>query len=388
MLTANTYTAELVGADERTGAFGIIQGVAMLGMSIACVANLSLFERILPRLTHARTGSRRYTLGGVTADTFGPLSTFQVTFVLLILSSFLSFFFLPYIPPPTAPVDDDANKPKPKTGWFGFLAPLKVFIPTRLDDSSRRYYGLLLLGVGIFMGVLATGYVPLMLQLHATNQYGFGASENGYLMSTTAIIRAVFLTLMFPRIIAAGRKWYGRKSAISTEDAKHLGDRDDHVPAAQVPAPAGVAAASTQTLPVKATDEVHGSHFDLAFVRGSMVLDGVLTGLTGLLATKGWHMYIAAIVLPFASGTAPAGKGVVMELVGPEQRADALAAIALIETLAAVITVSLFGFLFSYLSEIGRPETVFVYNAGVAFAAGAFLLLVRFPPKKQSLAVV
>jgi len=141
MLTANTYTAELVSPEERTGAFGVIQGIAMAAMACA------------------------YTLGGVTADTWGPLSTFQVTFVLLVLSSFLSFFFLPAISPPEVAVED-----KKAGSILSFLSPLKVFVPRKLDDGSgRRYYGLTLLALGVFGGVLATGYVPLMLQLHSVS---------------------------------------------------------------------------------------------------------------------------------------------------------------------------------------------------------------------------
>jgi len=47
------------------------------------------------------------------------------------------------------------------------------------------------------------------------------------------------------------------------------------------------------------------------------------------------------------------------------------------------VTVSGFGFLFAYLSELGKPGTVFLYNAAVAFIAAGFLMFVRFPPKKQ-----
>ena len=50
--------------------------------------------------------------------------------------------------------------------------------------------------------------------------------------------------------------------------------------------------------------------FDLAFVRYSMVMDGVLTFATGAFAHEGWHMYLAAFLLPFASGTSSAAKGV------------------------------------------------------------------------------
>lgn len=46
-----------------------------------------------------------------------------------------------------------------------------------------------------------------------------------------------------------------------------------------------------------------------------------------------------------------------------------------------------FGFLFALLSELGKPGTVFLYNGGVALLAAAFLMFVRFPPKKQSAGV-
>ena len=44
-------------------------------------------------------------------------------------------------------------------------------------------------------------------------------------------------------------------------------------------------------------------------------------------------MYLAAAVLPFASGTGSACKGVTMDFVEADQRADALGAIALVEKL-------------------------------------------------------
>jgi len=40
---------------------------------------------------------------------------------------------------------------------------------------------------------------------------------------------------------------------------------------------------------------------------------------------------LAAGILPLASGTAPAAKGCMMEMVPPEKKADALSAIALVE---------------------------------------------------------
>lgn len=67
-------------------------------------------------------------------------------------------------------------------------------------------------------------------------------------------------------------------------------------------------------------------------------MDGILTGIVTF-ATAPWHMYFAAGVLPFASGTGPASKGVMLEFVQPEERPEALSAIALVEKLGESICV-------------------------------------------------
>lgn len=61
-----------------------------------------------------------------------------------------------------------------------------------------------------------------------------------------------------------------------------------------------------------------------------MFADAVLTASVGF-SSRGWHMLLAAAVIPLASGTAPAAKGCMMEMVRPEKKAEALSAIALVE---------------------------------------------------------
>jgi len=53
------------------------------------------------------------------------------------------------------------------------------------------------------------------------------------------------------------------------------------------------------------------------------------------MAQQGWHLYVAACILPFASGTGPASKGVVLGFVADEKRVDTLGGIALIEKFGA-----------------------------------------------------
>lgn len=68
-------------------------------------------------------------------------------------------------------------------------------------------------------------------------------------------------------------------------------------------------------------------------------------------------------MLPFASGSAPAAKGVMTEMCASSKRADALNALTLVENVARLATQGVFGFVFAALAEIGRPHLTFFANA-------------------------
>lgn len=72
---------------------------------------------------------------------------------------------------------------------------------------------------------------------------------------------------------------------------------------------------------------------------------------------------IAGFLLPFASGSAPAAKGVMTEMCPSYQRQDAIAAITLVESAAMLMTQGLFGIIFAAFSEIGQPRLTFFCNA-------------------------
>jgi hypothetical protein len=144
-------------------------------------------------------------------------------------------------------------------------------------------------------------------------------------------MRAFFLSILFPRIIASGRIWLSPPIPGSKSPAQlPLGSPIEELEP--------IEGEITNLLPPttepteQPTDTAHGSAFDLLFLQSSILLDGILTALVTL-SSSGVHIYIAAGVLPFASGTGSAVKGVVMDLVGVEEKADALAGIALIEKL-------------------------------------------------------
>ncbi|BGP19974.1 hypothetical protein JCM10213_006751 [Rhodosporidiobolus nylandii] len=366
MLTANTYCSELVEPDARTAAFGRLQGVQFLGTAAGLM------------------------VGGVLGAKLHPAAPFLAALICLVLSTFLSGCFLPYIPPPE---QTEASKAK---GRGGMLAPIKVFRPrrvTREDGSSGgRWYGLALLSLGAFVAVFATSFIPMLLQLIGTNRYGFKPDTNGYLMSLASLSRAVFLYFAFPSIIAAGRRWYSTSPARFTPSPSSPSSSSAstlHIPT--TPAEIEPLEPVFQTdqviepaLPPEPTSEQKGSHFDLLFLRLSILLDGVLTALVPL-SSQGWHLFAAAGILPLASGTAPAAKGVVLEMLADkDEHADALQGIAMSETLAMMLTIAASGWVFAKLSEVGRAEETFYLNAANALLSFLILLFARFPPRQLS----
>lgn len=145
---------------------------------------------------------------------------------------------------------------------------------------------------------LAKGAPPADLDASqiATNEFGFRTKLNGFAMSTTSISRALFLTLAFPRIIKRGRQYFTKPSASPPSSPAEPATLDDNpIPTApDMFEPATAIPETQEPTPVpKPTDVAHGSHFDLAFLRGSLVLDALLTAGASLMS-EGRHVYVGA----------------------------------------------------------------------------------------------
>jgi MFS family permease len=370
LLALNSFATEVVRPVERTATIGRLTGCAMFGTALG------------------------YLAGGLLSDWFSIIAPFRVTLMLFCISTAYAAVFLPYIPL------SEETQSKTSKSLAAFFEPMKMFTPRKWvlpNGTIRREYGVLLLGAGAFLAVFATGYIPVLLQMYSTDVFGFSASDNSKLISLNFVIRATFLTFAFPAIIDAGRKWLDKpdSSQPSLRDRKaELGDEDeDAFPTdpdrlAPVALPAGEANANEPDEPLRRMStsqsgktEVNESFaFDLLYTRWSLILDGVLTaGAT--FTTKGWQMYIVAIVIPFAAGTGSAAKGTMLQMCTPEQKTDALSAISLLEMVARLSTVSLFGLIFSGFAEIGRQNLTFAVNGGMAVVGFVVLLFARFPPE-------
>jgi hypothetical protein len=205
-------------------------------------------------------------------------------------------------------------------------------------------------------------------------------------MAVNSLVRGFFLNFAFPRIIAFGRKRYRQTQSKKSEAQNEAlvpgelagADFDPSAAASVEQEPCIVSSLETDSL----TDSAKkSSEFDLLFLTYSLVVDGFLTGCAAF-TRKGWQIYLAAILLPLASGSAPAAKGVMMEIVPSSiSHGDALQAITLVEMIATLSTMSAFGEVFALFAEMGKPHLIFICNAGVAVFAVAILLLCRFPPQ-------
>lgn len=291
ILVVNTIAGELVEPMQRTAVFGQLQGCIMLGQA------MGLF------------------LGGFVGDTFGIRMPFQVAFYLFLVASLYARFILPYISPESL---TDGKKDPGRKGVGGFLAPLKIMAAQRVrfaDGRVGKHYGVFFLCCGIFLGVLATGYAPLLIQMYATAYFDFSQGDNGWLMSGNALMRSFFLFFIFPRIIDSGRAWWVAKasrekrgSAAASLPSKHVrpdhqSTTEGHSPLTRIPsrpeeleAPMAGNQAEEETMSPEQTetrpeDERAACRFDLFFLRWSLLVDGLLTAGAAL-CTQKWHIYL------------------------------------------------------------------------------------------------
>lgn len=267
LLVLNTAAGEVVPANARTGMFGKLQGAVMLGTA---------------------TG---YTLGGFMGDSYGIQRPFETAVALFLLSSLYAALFVPYIDP--AVLSDGTSDSQSGNSVFG---PLKVLLPqvVRLSSGMKtRHYGISFLALGVFVGVLATGYAPVLIQMYAISTFSFQPAHLGYLMALNSLIRGFFLMGAFPRIINAGRQWFAVSAAQrKLDDQKCSTNQSDLIPTnpAEIESCA-LLGGQEPTLPPSPVSAESGREFDLFFLRWSLVVDGVITACTAS-ATSGWHIYL------------------------------------------------------------------------------------------------
>lgn len=355
VLCLNTLVADLVESRQRTGALGRLQGFMFMGLAVG------------------------FLVGGVDGDTFGMVAPFETALVLLVFCFIFVSLSLPTTPPHE---EDKKTKFQPVVGLARFLGPLHVFKPQkwRLPDGRVcTQFGAMTLGIGVFLGILATGYITVLLQMYATTRFQFSTSENGGLIFVYSSLRGLFLSLVFPRVVTAGRKWV---SIAADEQA----DEPETTVQVNIMPPTPALLEPLDLLdnedPPNSPPHVDQDEFqfDLLYAQGSLLVDAILTGLA-VFVSEGWQMYVVAILLPFSAGTGSAAKGTILQMLPDSDRVDALSGLTLVESIASLSTIGLFGMIFAALAEVGKSNLTFVCNAAVALLGFVVLLFARFPPK-------
>ncbi|KAJ8113721.1 hypothetical protein OPT61_g4216 [Boeremia exigua] len=350
VLALNSFVADVVEHEGRTGALGRLQGCMLFGAAVG------------------------FLIGGLTGETLGIVAPFRMTVVLFLLSCVYVAVCLPSTPPHE---QNHEHLGSPSTGFHRFFGPLRILAPQEwtLSNGRRvRQYGALTLGFGVFLGVLATGYIPTLLQMYATDVFEFGTRANGWLIFMYSSLRGFFLSFIFPRIITTGRKWLEPETM---PPAKSIGDEP-----LRSQNEVGLVDSMGNDVELTAPpqlDQRQTFAFDLMYARFSLLLDGAITGLA-VFISKGYQLYIVAALLPIAAGTAAASKGTILQMLPNSQRIDALSGITLVENIARLSTTAVFGLAFAALAEVGKIPLVFLCNASVALLGFTVLLLSRFPP--------
>lgn len=356
VLCLNSFVADVVGHEGRTGALGRLQGLMFIGAAVG------------------------FLVGGIVGDAFGIIEPFRVSFVSFIICCGYVALTLPAT---ARPETKDEARSRQALGISRFFGPLRIFTPQKWvlqDGRTTVQFGALTLGIGVFLGILATGYITILLQQHATSRFHFGTKDNGYLISMYFSLRGAFLSLVFPRIITQGRKWTKARDAkqrARQEEEPLVSDSDQPIAPNEVEVREPM---ENEEPPNPAPQDEHETFaFDLFYARFSVLLDAILTG-AAMFVSYGWQMYIVALVLPFAAGTGAASKGTILQMLPSSDRTDALSGITLVENIARLSTTAVFGLVFSALANVGQGHLVFICNAGVALLAFVILCLSRFPP--------
>ena len=254
MLALNTYVTEVTEHKERTGSLGRLQGCNMFGSSIG------------------------FLVGGILADTFVITTPFQFALALFLASTAYVLLCLPRIEP-----NKEAASSKSPVGLSQAFAPIKTLLPSKwvLEDGRvKTEYGAIVLAIGTFLSVLATGYIPTLLQMYATDVFGFGTRRNGYLVSMHSFLRGIFLTVAFPRFISLGRRWMSRRTTSGKQPAPTSNSTSGTAtPSEQAQLANAMQDEEEQDVspPKPTAGDQETFEFDLIYIRISLLVDGIMT---------------------------------------------------------------------------------------------------------------
>ncbi|CAE6437584.1 unnamed protein product [Rhizoctonia solani] len=222
-----------------------------------------------------------------------------------------------------------------------FSRPLTLIWPKRDPATGRRNKRLLLLSIGILFAYIGTAYSGPAYLVYATNRFHATPDQNGYILGSVAAGKTIYLLLFFPLILKAGHGFYLKNRSRGT------GAKDSP-----------------------------GSQFDVHLLAFSFLIESLALLGAGLSTNK-----IAAnaciMIVVLGSGAAPCISALVSASVGPLAQGEALAAVALIRSIAEFLSPVILGSILSSTTNTRLPGLVFVISSILLFLAVGIVVFIK-----------
>jgi len=275
-------------------------------------------------------------------------------------------------------------------GWFlqRLLGPLALLAPKKIprpEGGHRTDWSLTILGISLFMFLLATGIFQIKY-LYAEHVYEWGAEQLSYYITLMGAVRCVHLLFIMPHLI----QWFKPKPK---PKGKNEPSTSVSAHATSTSKPSTVPPAGKKPKPTLG-QIAKDMNFDLLLLRSSFFIECVSHALVSLIPpTAGAGPFVAFTTLScFGTGVIPAVNSLALCILQMQAEASAVAggppqdngnagrlfgALASIQATGQMILGPLiFGVV--YGATVGTfPKAIFATAAAITLVALALLCLLR-----------
>ncbi|CAE7197344.1 unnamed protein product [Rhizoctonia solani] len=223
-----------------------------------------------------------------------------------------------------------------------FSRPLALIWPKRDPVTGKRNKRMLLLSIGVFVASIGSAYAGPAYLVYATNRFHATPDQNGYLLSSVAAGKTMYLLLFFPFILKVGHRFYLNRSRR-----------------------------------VEAVDKnSSGSQFDVHLLAFSFLIESL--GLLGVaLSTNKTVANACVLILVLGSGAVPCINALVSSSVEPLVQGEALAAVTLVRSVAEFLSPIILGSILSSTTNTRLPGLVFFISSILLFFAVGIVVWIR-----------
>ncbi|CUA77131.1 hypothetical protein RSOLAG22IIIB_06522 [Rhizoctonia solani] len=222
-----------------------------------------------------------------------------------------------------------------------FSRPLALIWPKRDPATGKRNKRLLLLSIGVLLAYIGSSYSTAAYLVYATNRFHATPDQNGYLLSSVAAGKTIYLLFFFPLILKSGHQFYLKNRLHGAQ-----------------------------------TKNSFGSQFDVYLLAFSFLTESLGLLGTGLSVNKA-AANACMLILILGSGAAPCINALVSSSVEPLAQGEALAAVALVRSIAEFLSPIILGSILSSTTNTRLPGFVFFVSSVLLLVAIGIIVLIR-----------